>query len=58
MLVNSNQTQKKINGAPNTMFPAKTINLLMFLCGLNEKKKLDAQNSQNWIIWYPINITK
>ena len=59
---------KIFNGAPKAMFPAKnlhhspkstqneekkTINLRMFLCGLNEKKRLNAQNIQNSIIWYP-----
>ena len=32
----------------------KTINLPMFLCGLNEKKRLNVQSSQNLIIWCPI----
>ena len=64
---------KWFNGAHKTMFPAKnshhspknahneenkTINFRMFLCGLNEKKRLIAQSIQNSIIWCPISITK
>ena len=64
---------KRFNGAPKTMFPAKnsyrspksthnkenkTINLRMFLCGLSEKERLNAQSIQNSIIWCPISITK
>ena len=64
---------KRFNGASKTMFPAKnshhtpkpthseenkTINLRMFLCGLNEKKMLNAQSIQNSIVWCPIGNTK
>ena len=63
----------RFNGAAETSFPAKnshhnpkfthnkeskTFNLRMFLCALNEKKKLTGQSIQNLIIWGPISITK
>ena len=56
---------KRFNGAAKTMFPAKkshhnpkfihneenkTFNLRMFLCSLNEKKRLIGQSIQNLII--------
>ena len=34
----------------------KTINFQMFLCVLNEKKRLTAQSIQKPIIWCPISI--
>ena len=68
------QTNPKIfNGAAKTMFPAKnsyqnpklthneekeTFNLQVFLCALNEKKRLTEQSIQNLTIWCPICITK
>ena len=73
MMVKSNQIQIKFNGAAKTMFPAKnsyhnpklthneekeTFNLQVFLCALNEKKRLTEQSIQNLTIWCPICITK
>ena len=62
---------KRFNGAPKKVFCTKnshhnrkpthyeenkTINFQMFLCALNEKKRLTAQSIQKSIIWYPISI--
>ena len=63
---------ERFNGVAKTMFPAenshhspksthdednKSINLEIFLCALNEKKRLTIQNIENSIIWclYKIN---
>ena len=73
MIVISSQTQKDLMEPPRQCFQqknshhspksthneeSKTTNLRMFLCGLNEKKMLNAQSIQNSIIWCPISITK
>ena len=62
------QTQKDLMEPPRRYFAQKihiksthyeenkTINFQMFLCNLNEKKRLTAQSIQKSIIWYPISI--
>ena len=68
-MVNSNQTQKDLmepqrqkrshhSPKPTNNEENKIIKFWVFLRGLNEKKRLTAQNVQNSRIWCPISITK